>query len=55
MIGTKKFIDDLWGDMVNVASRMESHGKPGLIQVTATTYEHLKHLYDLEVRGTITV
>lgn len=55
VIGTKKFIYDLWGDTVNVASRMESHGKPGLIQVTATTYEHLKHLYDLEMRGTIAV
>lgn len=55
VIGTKKFIYDLWGDTVNVASRMESHSEPGLIQVTATTYEYLKHCYDLEERGKISV
>lgn len=55
VIGTKKFIYDLWGDAVNVASRMESLGEPGLIQVTAATYERLKHHYDLERRGDITV
>ena len=55
VIGTKKFIYDLWGDAVNVASRMESHGKPGYIQVTETTYSHLKDLYVLEPRGTISI
>ncbi|NET60213.1 MAG: PAS domain S-box protein [Symploca sp. SIO2E6] len=55
VIGTKKFIYDLWGDAVNVASRMESSGKPGKIQVTATTYEHLKDKFVLEKRGAIAV
>ncbi|HIK12987.1 MAG TPA: GAF domain-containing protein [Oscillatoriaceae cyanobacterium M33_DOE_052] len=55
VIGTKKFIYDLWGDTVNVASRMESHGEAGRIQVTAATYERLKSKYVLERRGTIVV
>ena len=55
VIGIKKFIYDLWGDAVNVASRMESHGKPGYIQVTDATYERLKDDYLLESRGNIEV
>jgi adenylate cyclase len=39
IIGQKKFIYDLWGDTVNLASRTESHGAPGKTQVTATTYQ----------------
>ena len=42
VIGRHKFIYDLWGDTVNTASRMESHGLPGRIQVTAATYERLR-------------
>lgn len=41
VIGIKKFIYDLWGDTVNIASRMESHGKPGQIQISETTYRLL--------------
>ena len=48
VIGIKKFSYDLWGDTVNVASRMESHGAPGRIQVTATTYDHLKDIFVFE-------
>jgi len=55
VIGIKKFIYDLWGDAVNVASRMESHGQPDYIQVTNTTYERLKDKYILEERGSIFV
>ncbi|MEG4503190.1 adenylate/guanylate cyclase domain-containing protein [Microcoleus sp. F6_B4] len=55
VIGLKKFIYDLWGDAVNVASRMESHGKPGYIQVTNATYLKLQNKYLLEPRGTIEV
>jgi adenylate cyclase len=55
VIGIKKFIYDLWGDAVNVASRMESHGKPGSIQVTEATYDRLKDKFILESRGAIEV
>ena len=51
VIGTKKFIYDLWGDAVNVAYRMESTGEAGKIQVTQATYEQLKDKYYLEERG----
>lgn len=55
VIGLKKFIYDLWGDAVNTASRMESHGAAGGIQVTAATYELLKHQYRFEARGEVTI
>ena len=55
VIGTKKFIYDLWGDAVNTASRMESHGRPGAIQVTEATYLRLRDRYVLEERGPIEV
>mgnify|MGYP005848467253 CR=1 FL=1 len=51
VIGTKKFTYDLWGDTVNVASRMESQGVAGRIQITDTTFEHLKDKYIFEPRG----
>jgi len=55
VIGRKKFIYDLWGDAVNTASRMESHGTPGSIQVTRETYELIKDEFVCEARGTIAV
>jgi sensor domain CHASE-containing protein/class 3 adenylate cyclase len=55
VIGLKKFIYDLWGDAVNTASRMESHGIPGYIQVSSSTYDHLKEKYLFEERGIIYV
>jgi class 3 adenylate cyclase len=55
VIGIHKFIYDLWGDAVNVASRMESSGTPGQIQVTENTYHQLKDKYILEERGTIEI
>ncbi|MBE9182567.1 response regulator [Oculatella sp. LEGE 06141] len=55
VIGTKKFTYDLWGDTVNIASRMESLGLPGQIQVTLETYERLRSKYMFESRGTIDV
>lgn len=55
VIGTKKFIYDLWGDTVNVASRMESHGLPGHIQVTETTYQVLRHQYLFKKRGQVEI
>ena len=51
VIGTKKFSYDLWGDAVNVASRMESHGIVNRIQVSEDTYLQLKETYEFEDRG----
>jgi class 3 adenylate cyclase len=45
VIGTRKFIYDLWGDTVNVASRLESHGRPGAIQCTEAAYRLLRERY----------
>ena len=53
VIGLKKFIFDLWGDTVNIASRMESHGVPGSIQVSTATYQRLRDNYLFEKRGVI--
>jgi len=55
VIGRKRFLYDLWGDAVNVADRMQTHGTPGRIQVTRATYELLKDDFVLEPRGTIEV
>jgi class 3 adenylate cyclase len=55
VIGRHKFIYDLWGDTVNTASRMESSGRPGQIQVTAAVYERLRDRYWFEERGEIEV
>jgi len=55
VIGKKKFAYDLWGDAVNTASRMESHGLPGKIQVTEATWAKVKGSFEGESRGTITV
>lgn len=55
VIGTRKFIYDLWGDAVNVASRMESQGTPGKIQVTADFIRKLGDRYQFEARGEIEV
>jgi adenylate cyclase len=55
VIGTKRFFYDLYGDAVNTASRMESHGTPGEIQITNATYELLKEEFVCRRRGTIPV
>jgi len=55
IIGSKKFIYDLWGDTVNMASRMESQGQPGAVQVSEPTYQMLREKYDFERRGEIEV
>jgi class 3 adenylate cyclase len=55
VIGTSRFSYDLWGDTVNTASRMESLGVPGCIQVTARTWERLRDRYRFERRGPIQV
>lgn len=55
VIGRKKFIYDLWGDAVNTASRMESHGKADAIQITRATYEAIRDAFECEPQGTIAV
>ena len=55
VIGVKKFVYDVWGDTVNTASRMESHGIPGQIQVSEQTYRLLKDKYRFENRGPLQV
>jgi guanylate cyclase len=55
VIGRRKFIYDLWGDAVNLASRMESHGVAGRIHVSEQTYQRLKDRYLFEPRGTVNI
>ena len=55
VIGRKRFLYDLWGDAVNTASRMESHGTPGRVQITRATYELVADDFECEPRGTIAV
>jgi len=55
VIGKRKFLYDLWGDAVNTASRMESHGVSGRIQLTESTKRRLNGMFSLEDRGTIDV
>jgi len=55
VIGRRKFIYDLWGDTVNTASRMESHGMPGRIQITEATHRLLGSAYISEPRGMVTI
>jgi len=55
VIGRRKFSYDLWGDVVNTASRMESHGVPGALQITAATHDLIRGRFDCEPRGTVDV
>ncbi len=55
IVGTHKFAYDLWGDTVNTASRMESHGVPGSIQISRATYDIIRGDYVCERRGTVDV
>ena len=55
VIGTNKFVYDIWGDTVNIASRMESHGEADKIQVSESTYLELKDRYIFEKRGKISI
>jgi class 3 adenylate cyclase len=55
VIGVHKYTYDLWGDTVNVASRMESTGLPGRIQVSRSTAQHLHGYFTLESRGDVAI
>ena len=55
IIGERKFAYDLWGDTVNTASRLESHGEAGRIHCSQVLYESVKNDFDFEERGTIEI
>ena len=55
VIGRKKFIFDLWGDTVNIAARMESHGLPGTIHVTSRVFVEMRDRFQFEKRGILHV
>ena len=55
MIGRKKYFYALWGDTVNTASRMESHGSSGKIQITRATYELVRDDFECEYMGRINI
>jgi guanylate cyclase len=52
IVGQKRFLYDLWGDAVNLASRMESHGTPGAVQITRATFERVDDAFVCESQGT---
>ncbi|MCB1327888.1 MAG: hypothetical protein KDK35_21875, partial [Leptospiraceae bacterium] len=53
VIGQNKFAYDIWGDTVNTASRMESSGAPGTVNISGATYELVKDLFECEYRGKV--
>ena len=55
VVGTKKFAYDIWGDTVNIASRMENNSEPGKINISENTYELIKEAFNCEYRGEIEV
>jgi guanylate cyclase len=55
VVGQRNFHYDIWGDAVNTASRMESHGEPSRVQISETTYELVKDVFECEPRGEIDV
>jgi len=55
VIGCTKYHYDIWGDTVNTASRMESHGVPGKIQIAQSTYELIKDEFDCTRRGVVQI
>jgi adenylate cyclase len=55
VIGTHKFVYDVWGDTVNTASRMESHSLPGRIQLSAATRAALGDRFRAERRGMVEI
>lgn len=53
VIGERKFAYDVWGDTVNTASRMESSGTPGKINISGSTHEHIKDFFECDCRGKV--
>jgi len=55
VVGTTKFAYDIWGDAVNIASRLESKSEPGQVNISRDTYELIKDDFDCEYRGEIEI
>ena len=55
VVGQRKFHSDIWGDAVNTASRMESHGEPGRVQISEATFELVRDEFACEARGNIDI
>lgn len=55
VVGARKFAYDIWGDTVNMAARMEQNGEPGKINISATTYELIKDVFNCTCRGVLPV
>mgnify|MGYP006279167673 FL=1 len=55
VVGKRKYAFDIWGDTVNIASRMESAGEPGKVNVSAYTYDLLMQDFEGEYRGRIDI
>ena len=55
VVGTKKFVYDIWGDTVNIASRMETSSEVGKINISEETFRLIKGVYDCQYRGSIPV
>jgi class 3 adenylate cyclase len=53
VVGKKKYAYDIWGSTVNIASRMETNGEPGQVNISAATYELVKDHFDCTYRGKI--
>jgi len=53
IVGIKKFAYDIWGDTVNIASRMQSSGEVGKVNISGTTYELVKDKFNCTFRGRI--
>src|SRR5439155_24295902 len=53
IVGKRKFTYDIWGDAVNIASRLETNGTPGRVNVSESTHHRVKELFASEARGTI--
>jgi adenylate cyclase len=53
VVGKKKYAYDIWGSTVNIASRMESAGEPGQVNISSSVYDIIKNHYDCQYRGKI--
>ena len=53
VVGEKKFTYDIWGDAVNIAALMEQQSEPGMVNISETTYQNIKEVFDVKERGKV--